>query len=319
MCANDRTHDFRQRRCKIILSVAIALIYCGTATTSVANGHRYRGICEASGDAFVDSERFAVASDESNIIRIYERGSPDIVGSVDLSDFTGHDKSDLEAAAVGEGVIYWTASQSQSKGGKDQKRKVIFKTRIVTNGGAITLEADGVVREDLKAQLVELSGSTDDNINVEGLASTREGGLLFGLRNVVDRNAVVVKLTNAEDVLAANENLAEFGWIAKLDLKGRGIRSMERVGSRYLIVAGRPKDESEIGYALYWWDGEPEHKAEIWEDQPDFTGLDPEIVMPSQDGTALLFVSDDGDRCSEVEDEDTPSFDRSFSVIEVRF
>ncbi|MCA3155429.1 MAG: hypothetical protein ING30_10450 [Burkholderiales bacterium] len=72
----------------------------------------YTGICEPSGGAFLDATRFVVASDESNVLRIYRRGAPDIVASVDLTAFLGHEKSDLEGAAIRDGVIYWTASQS---------------------------------------------------------------------------------------------------------------------------------------------------------------------------------------------------------------
>lgn len=293
------------------------ILLCGTVTASAADFQRYLGICEPSGGAFIDATRFAVASDESNVIRIYERGSPAIVASVVLKEFTGYDKSDLEGAAVGDGVIYWTASQSKSSGGKDKKRKVIFKTRIVRTDGDTTLEPMGVAREDLKSKLVELSGSTDASINIEGLAATPDGGLLFGFRNLVDRKAAVVKLKEAEFVLAAEGHRAEFGDTATLDLDGRGIRSLERVGNRYLIVAGRPSDEADVGYALYWWHGEPGHGAEPWKKQPDFSGLDPEIAMPLQDGTTLQIVSDDGDRCPNIEEEDPPSDHRGFSSIDV--
>ncbi|ESY01475.1 DUF3616 domain-containing protein [Mesorhizobium sp. LNJC405B00] len=302
------------------VSIGIAIVFCGAAAASAdstATPQRYSGICEASAGAFIDAKRFAVASDESNVIRIYERGSPTIAASVDLRAFTGHEKSDLEGATVRGDVVYWSASQSKSSGGKDKKRKVIFATRIVQGDDGTTLEPTGVVREDLKPQLVKLSGSSDDSINVEGLAVTPDGGLLFGFRNLVDDKAVIVKLKNADQVLAAKTNQAAFGETAMLDLGGRGIRSLERVGDRYLIVAGKPGDAATVGYALYWWDGVPGHKATAWETQPDFSGVDPEVAMVLQDGTALQIVSDDGDRCPEVEEEDPPSDHRGFSSLDV--
>lgn len=278
------------------MRIACLILLCGTSAVSAAD-LRYLGICEASGGVFIDSTRFAIASDESNVIQIYQRGRPTAVASVDLKTFTGYDKSDLEGAAVGNGAIYWSASQSKSSSGNDKKRKVIFETRIVKSGGTTTLEPIGVVREDLKPKLVELSGSTDESINIEGLASTPDGGLLFGFRNLVDKRAAVVKLRNADYTLAAAANQAEFGATARLDLGGRGIRSLERVGDRYLIVAGKPTGGDDVGYALYWWGGEPGDAPKAWETQPDFSGLDPEIAMPLPDRSGLQIVSDDGDRC----------------------
>ncbi|MER8536642.1 DUF3616 domain-containing protein [Mesorhizobium sp. M1005] len=299
------------------MRIACLILLCGTSAVSAADTLRYLGICEASGGAFIDSTRFAIASDESNVIRIYQRGRPTAVASVDLKTFTGYEKSDLEGAAVGNGAIYWSASQSKSSGGKDKKRKVIFETRIVKDGNTVTLEPMGVMREDLKPKLVELSGSTDENINIEGLAYTPDGGLLFGFRNLVDNRAAVVKLKNAAFVLAAKDNQAEFGATAMLDLGGRGIRSLERIGDRYLIVAGKPSDGSDVGYALYWWDGDPGHASTHWEKQPNFSGLDPEVAMPLQDGSALQIASDDGDRCPKVDEEHPSSDQRGFSSVDV--
>jgi len=303
------------------VSIGIAIVaFCGVVTASAGsttNLQRYNGICEPSGGAFIDARRFAVASDESNVIRIFDLGSPAIAASVDLKAFTGYEKSDLEGAAVRGDIVYWSASQSQSSGGKDKKRKVVFATRIVRSNGSATLEPTGVVREDLKPYLVKLSGSTDENINVEGLAATPDGGLLFGFRNLVGDKAAVVKLKHADVVLAAKTNPPEFGDTVMLDLEGRGIRSLERVGERYLIVAGKPADEADIDYALYWWDGEPGDSAKAWETQPNLAGLDPEVAIVRQDGTALQIISDDGDRCPKVDEEDPASDDRSFSSLEV--
>ncbi len=301
------------------MRLAILMLLGSTIAASAAGPQRYLGICEPSGGAFLDPAHFAVASDESNIIRIYRRGVPDMVGTVDLKAFLGHDKSDIEGAARGDGVIYWTASQSNNSSGRDRKRKVLFRTVIAGAGGAVTLRPAGIVREDLKDHLVRLSGSTAAAINVEGLAATPDGGLLFGLRNLVDGKAAVVRLTNADAVLSAAGTAPEFGETARLDLGGRGIRSLERVGDRYLIVAGKPADGDPIGYALYWWDGAPGHPPQAWTRQPDFSGLDPEVAMPLPDGSALQVISDDGDRCARVDNEDGAPPGRGFSSVDIAF
>ncbi|TIT44248.1 MAG: hypothetical protein E5W76_03275, partial [Mesorhizobium sp.] len=104
-------------------SVGIAIVFfCGAvAVGSTADLQRYSGICEPSGGAFIGASTFAVATDESNVIRIYERGSPAISASVDLTTFTGYEKSDLEGATARGDIVYWTASQSNSSGGRDKK------------------------------------------------------------------------------------------------------------------------------------------------------------------------------------------------------
>lgn len=300
----------------------IAMAICGAAPAAAdtaAKPERYLGVCEASAGAYIDAGRFAVASDESNVIRIYERGSPAVAASVDLTKFTGYDKSDLEDAAVGDGVVYWTASQSENSSGKDKKRKVVFATRIVESDGVTTLEPSGIVREDLKPRLVELSGSSGDSIDIEGLAATPDGGLLFGFRSLVDGKAAIVKLENAGQVLADAGAPAVFGETAMLDLGQRGVRSLARVGERYLIVAGKPDDDAEVGYAVYWWGGEPTDKAIPWDTQPDFSGLDPEVAMLMPGGASLQILSDDGDRCPAADLEDPPSDDRGFSSLDVPF
>ncbi|MFG1478660.1 DUF3616 domain-containing protein [Xanthobacter sp. V4C-4] len=301
------------------MRIAILLLLSGTVAAAAAEPQRYVGICEPSGGAFIDATHFAVASDESNVLRIYKRGSPDIVDSPNLTKFLDYDKSDIEGAAVGDGVIYWTASQSENSNHRDGKRKVVFKTAIKAGERSPTLEPVGVVREDLKADIVRLSGATAQTINVEGLAATPSGGLLFGLRNLVDGKAVVVHLENADAVLAAQDNRPQFGETARLDLQGRGVRSLERVGERYLIVAGKPEDQGFVGYALYWWDGTPQHAAEPWSRQPDFAGLDPEVAMPLPGGKIIQIISDDGDRCPKVKLEDPPVSTRGFLSIDVPF
>ncbi|MCA1440818.1 DUF3616 domain-containing protein [Ensifer sp. IC4062] len=306
---------------KVSASIAISIAaFCGVAAAPVgspANVKRYSGICEPSAGALIDAKRFAVASDESNVIRIYERGMPAIAASVDLKTFTGYGKSDIEGAAVRGDIVYWSASQSQSSSGSDRKRKVIFATRILESNGGAMLEPMGVLREDLKPHLVELSGSSDESINVEGLAVTPDGGLMFGFRNLVGNKAAVVTLKNVDFVLAAENNRPEFGDTAMLDLGGRGIRSIERIGERYLIVAGKPSDAAGVDYALYWWDGKPRSEPSALETQPNLTGLDPEVAMGLQDGALLQIISDDGDRCPDVEEEDPPSNERAFSSVDV--
>jgi hypothetical protein len=82
-----------------------------------------KGLCEASAGAFLDATHFAVASDETNTLQIYERGKPDPIGKgVDMKGFTGFDKSDLEGAAAIGDRIYWISSHSFNSSGEDKEK-----------------------------------------------------------------------------------------------------------------------------------------------------------------------------------------------------
>ena len=278
---------------------------------------QFLGICEPSGGAFIDATRFVVASDESNVLRIYDVNSPAIVGSVSLVDILGHDKSDLEDAALCVDTIYWTASQSRNSSGKDKKRKVVFATRIVVQDSVTTLAPPFVVREDFRPELLRHSGSSDDKINIEGLATASGDGLFFGFRNLFAGKAAVVILKDASAALASHAHVGEFSLVAMLDLGGRGIRSLERIGTRYLVIAGRPDDAAKVGYALFWWNGDADHVPEPWRNQPDFTDFDPEVAMLMPGGKAVMILSDDGDRYPKADLEDPTSDRRGFQSMVV--
>src|SRR5438094_602992 len=84
-----------------------------------------------------------------------------------------------------------------------------------------------------------MCNASDGALSIEGLASTPDGALLIGFRNPItdDGKALVARLKNPDQVVAGQP--AEFGKPITLDLGGLGIRSMERRGDEYLIVAGR--------------------------------------------------------------------------------
>jgi hypothetical protein len=86
----------------------------------------YRGLCEASTAVFLDDTHFAVASDETNIIRIYTRGDTSVGTESDFQTTTGFDKSDIEASARVGDRIYWLSSHSLNSQGEDKKKRKVF-------------------------------------------------------------------------------------------------------------------------------------------------------------------------------------------------
>lgn len=50
----------------------------------------FQGMCDASAASAIDAERFIVADDEENILRVYERTGGPALGAFDVSKFLGN-------------------------------------------------------------------------------------------------------------------------------------------------------------------------------------------------------------------------------------
>jgi len=277
----------------VALAAIITPAFSGPATTE------YRGICEASTGAYVDPEHFLVASDETNVVRLYRRGAADPVMKVDLQAFTGYDKSDLEGAARIGDRVYWISSHSFNNSGEDKKkRRVFFATKTTARGGAFDTVGVGKVVTDLRDGLAAAAKVAPKDLNVEGLAATPDGGLLIGLRSPLrGSNAIAVPLKNPAAVV---EGAAPM-WGAALEIKldGLAIRSMERVaapGAGYLVMAGTQKDSS-TEFKLFKWSGVGAEAERV--DGTDLQGIKPEGLMQIPGTGRWHLLSDDGDVCSD--------------------
>jgi hypothetical protein len=281
-----------------------------------ANATDYVGICEASAGAFIDPNHFAVASDETNKLRVYERGKPDPVGDeIDMKAFTSFNKSDLEAAAQIGDRVYWISSHSFTRNGEDQsRRKVFFATKMVLADGKPTLAGVGSPVTTLRDAFAKAAGASAGELNIEALAATPEGGLLIGLRAPLrDKKAVVISFKNPAAVVDESAQ-PEFGETVPIDLSGSGIRSMDFVGgdNPYMIVAGPVSDASE-SFVLFRWSGKSGDNP-VKVEGAKLTGLKPEGAIAVPDQQVVQLLSDDDDLCS---DEDDPPHKRKFRSIDV--
>jgi hypothetical protein len=299
---------------RVLTPIALLAAFAASDTQAM----EYVGICEASAGAFINPTHFAVASDETNKLQIYERGKPEPVGSgIDMEDFTSFDKSDLEAAAVIGDRVYWISSHSFNSSGQDRpKRKVFFATKIVlADGKKPTLTGIGRPAVSLRDPLAQAAGVEPREMNIEALAATPEGGLLIGLRAPLrEGKALVIPLKNPAAVVDDGAK-PEFGAVVPIDLLGNGLRSMDLLGSgsaKYVIVAGPVSDSAE-GFGVFRWSGPGTDPVKV--EGLNLDGLKPEAAMavPRQDLVQLL--SDDGDICS---DEDDPPNKRKFRSIDVK-
>ena len=284
------------------------------AGRAAAHDFEYRGVCEASAAARLDGRHFAVASDETETLTLYERGRATPVGSVEHANVT-----DIEASARIGDVIFWQTSHSLNREGQDKpKRKLLFATTVAP-GSSPALVPAGVEFRNLRSMIAPALGLDEaalmPTLNIEGLAATPEGDLLIGLRAPLsaDGRAQLVRIRDPLALVglgpAGVQARAEA--VPPLDLQGRGIRSIELVGTgahRYLIVAGPVLDRASPPL-LFWWDGAgaatPGPAALLG-------GMTPEALVAWSDRD-IQIIGDNGDSCS-----DESANPRWFPSIDVR-
>ena len=322
------------RRGGLVLALAsIASILPLAPQDSHAKDAIYRGMCDASAAVALGADHFVVADDEHNTLLVYRRGKQAPVGSVPLSKFLGtrEDKeSDLEGAAELDGRVYWIASHGRNSKGKErEERHRLFATERVPGSKPPTLRTVGApyvhllddltTAETLKAfSLVAASqraAEAPEGLNIEGLAATPDHRLLIGFRNPIPGGrALIVPLENPDEVVM-NGARARLGAASQLDLGGRGIRSIERVGDIYLIVAGPPADAGT--FALYRWSGKAGEAAAPMPGTALGT-LRPEALFAVPNTRRIQILSDDGGiETNGVACKDRLAIERSFRSITI--
>lgn len=295
----------------IATSVVLTTIMLGASECSFAGtAFSYQGICDASAAAALDANHFVVADDERNTLVVFRRGNKNAVGATDVSGFLGtkpDKESDIEGAATIDNRTYWISSQGRnSKGEKQERRLRFFATDVVTDSSGpkvITVSRpyssllDDLIAEPQFAALnladaASRAPEEKSGLNIEGLAATPDKKLLIGFRNPIPgQKALVVLLENPQEVVQGKT--ARFGTAMLLDLNNRGIRSIERVGTSYVIAAG-PTDDSGP-FALYRWSGDPAQAPTVLSGI-DFTRLHPEAMFAIPSSRKVQILSDDGQR-----------------------
>ena len=297
----------------------VAAVLATTACAGAIAQVEYRGMCDASAAVGLGTSHFVVADDESDVLRIYKRGAPMPVASVDLTDHLRNraangetSEADIEGAAKIGSRIYWISSHARKgkDGTVDTHRQRFFATEVVGGANPPSVKAVGAAYEFLLknlladsrfAPLVEaaaLGPETERGLNIEGLAATADGKLLIGFRNPrPGGKALVVPLLNPAPVVDSGA-APVFGDLVRLDLGGRGIRSMERLENEFVIAAGPhgPADSNAVqpAFALFRWSG-------VADQSPRFVrALDAgtqraEALFVDEDANELVILSDDGD------------------------
>jgi hypothetical protein len=321
--------------CGIFLLLVTGLAFgCGKSILSSAT--TYTHTCDASAAVALDADRFVVANDEDNVLRIYSRSQPGPPAStLDVTAFLQLTKksaeADLEAAARVGNRIFWISSHGTMASGKvNPDRHRFFAMDIRTNTPGMSLVPVGNHYKHLLRDLVRApklsrfnfgrAAETDPEksgaLNIEGLAATPEGRLLIGFRTPIPQGkALLVPLLNPNAVLEGRA--ATFGDAILLDLNGLGIRSLEFHQGRCWIIAGHYDNKTPA--RLYVWKyGEDQPQ---WLKEINLAGFNPEAMVFYNEPGAGQFniISDDGGvsiggkDCKDLKDPLQKRF-RSFAV-----
>lgn len=311
-------------------TAALLAVTLATPTAAQQIG-TYNGPCDASAAVALDATHFIVANDENNTLRIYRQGQPAPVASLNLTNFLGtaaDEESDIEGAAAIGSRIYWITSHGRNSKGKARPaRQRFFATEIVA-GQPPTVKPVGqayghllhdmLAAETLKPYRLDEAASrppeADGGLNIEGLAATADGKLLIGLRNpLAQQRALIIPLDNPDQVISGQR--ARFGEPFELNLGQRGIRSIERLGTGYLIVAGPTGDNG--SFTLFRWSGvrgdAPSQISAV-----ELKDLRPEALLAIPGGNRVQLLSDDGGVViGGIECKKMPASDQTFRSLDL--
>lgn len=295
------------------VSTFLAAISIGSAADRWTLGRpiEHTGMCDASAAIAIDSNRFLVASDEDNTLRLYDalhNGLP--LQSYDLSVFLGisgrNPEADLEGGARVGDRVYWIGSHSRSHDGEPRpNRQCFFAVDLQVDKGQVKFQPvgrpchnliDQLSRDVRYATFALAAASTKGpkekmGLNIEGLCETKEASVVIGFRNPVPAGlALLASLLNPAEVTEGKP--AVFGDPLLLDLDSLGFRDIAFYGGHYFIVAG-PYDGGGP-FRFYRWSG-PGHEAKRMKVEGIGT-YHPEVVIlyPHTGTDAVQLLSDDG-------------------------
>ncbi len=282
---------------------------------------------DASAAVALDSERFIMADDEDNILRVYNWNLPfsdpnmetDVSSAIQIEH--SQPEADIEGATWYNNRVFWITSHGRSRYGDYCPSRYRFFATTVASDGSVTVDGvysgliDALIQYDKTWNLgLEAAIGTDgdhidpnmipslapkqNGLNIEGLCTTADGlKMLIGFRNPrpianSENMALVIPLANPEEVVlnAADPN---FQAPILIDLNGLGIRSIEYSNSvqEYLIIAGsnRSGDDEPVQF-LYNYDFDLQDRDKL----ATFSAITPEAIFQFPGSENINLLSDDG-------------------------
>lgn len=262
-----------------------ALDYYASAATSPTSRVMQMTSDASTAIAAGDGHLF-VADDERHEIRLYDAeasGMP--VAVFDPGPATGED--DYESSARTGDSVFWLGAQGNSKKGEVQtSRHVVYETTIDGHGSEATLTPAGKyngLRNDLIAwdqvhgnrygfAAAAAAGNGPDGpsqFNIEASEFAPDGRTLYlGFRGpltgrTAGGRALIVPVTNIQQLTRGQAAKATFGPAIELDLGGHSLREMRKnAAGEYLLLTAdavphnTPADIKR-DQLLWYWDGTP--------------------------------------------------------------
>lgn len=318
---------------------ALTVAEVGALQTPSPDLVTFRGMCDASGAVPLDKNRFMVADDEDNVLRIYDAlkgGDPvdTVVLAAEELGFhqlkkinpkTGKLRNfelDIEAATEIDGTSFWITSHARNAKGKQKSERFQFiglrRDAARQGWNFVGKPYDGLVPAMIAdarfapydfAQAAAKGAEEVNGLNIEGMAARREGGVFIGFRNPVPRGkALVVVLLNPHKVVLGES--PQFLDPIELDLKGLGVRGLTSWHGDYLIAAGGATEQREM--VLYRWTGGRGAPVPLPLRLP--ADFNPEAFFTPEERGRFMALSDDGARevngaaCKKLKDPSQKSF-----------
>lgn len=307
-----------KRLIPILMLAAACVLEPGPAQTeeAPAPAPQYSGMCDASTAIAIGTDRFLVANDEDNILRLYHADKPGpALAARDITDLLTLEnkkkEADIEGSAALGGALYWITSHGRNKDGEIKRNRYqLFALTFAEKDGEISFARTGKPYTQLMEDMLREKGlkgfmldplkekknpalaPEKQGTNIEGLAAWQGNQLLIAFRNPIPGGkALLVPLRNPARVVEGDK--AKFGKPIQLDLGGLGIRSIELWPQRsvYLIVAGPPDDQG--AFQLFQWSGDPARQPERVQGA-DLSGLNPEAIVVYPGRNDIQLLSDDG-------------------------
>jgi hypothetical protein len=245
------------------------------------------GSSDASSAIAVGDGHLLVADDENRNIRLYDATkSGREVAEFPMPDAPlGQHEMDTEASARKGNSVWWFGSHGKDKDGKVQKgRHAIAQMTLTGTGANAKLVETGVVYQRLVDDLIAWDARFGDRfgfafalnenqgpsataisgLNLEGTEFSRDGQALWlAFRSplsprVEGGNALMIPLTNLEDLTSGAATKAEFGEPLLLDLGGDSIREIRKNDAgEYLILSARAGHSFITPRQALWaWNGD---------------------------------------------------------------
>lgn len=309
-----------------VLSLAISSLYLlSRAVLANTPGQNdlvvFSGMCDASAAIPLENNRFMVADDEDNILRIYDAvkgGAPvdQVILSAQKLGFAALQKSDpktgavkpveldLEAATRIGNSAYWLTSHARNAKGKHKlERFQFFGLRRDKRAGRwdfVGKPFDGLLASIISEprfaayeidQAAQKGAEAVNGLNIEGMTARDEGGVYIGFRNPVPKGrALVLTLVNPHTIIQGEKPQ----WLApiELDLNGLGVRGLSSWHGDYWIIAGGV-NEPKKSQLYRWAGGSAQAQLEAVDMPADFN---PEGFFTPEDRSRFMLISDDGSR-----------------------